>query len=226
MATQPVTAPVSQTYGANCAYYSQFGLKLRNGSSCHEGTDWAAPCGTPVRAAHSGVVRFTGVMGAYGNYVGIQAPNGSGTGYAHLSEINVSVGQNVTEGQQIGKVGSTGNSTGCHLHFNYFRQYGSWVYDDPAELLKGSGMGIPQEVYDRDIKGVVANWKNATNKALRFLAASEYRAGGLPVPKTLDKYNDRDPDAIVKEIRALPGYSANRSDAQKKLDELRKLLEA
>lgn len=226
MATQPTVGPISQNYGANCAYYSQFHLTLRNGTSCHEGKDWAAPVGTAVRASHGGTVRYAGWLGNYGNYVGIQAPNGSGTGYAHLSQINVSSGQNISEGQVIGKVGNTGNSTGPHLHFNYFRQYGTWVYDNPDELLNGAGMGISEETYKKDIAGVAANWRTATNKALRFLAASEYRVGGLPVPTSLDKYNDKDPDAIVKEIRALPGYSPNRSDAQQVLDKIQKDLDS
>lgn len=222
MASQPVAGVVSRAYGANCAYYSQFNLKLRTGSSCHEGKDWAAPVGTPIRAAHGGTVRYAGWLGNYGNYVGIEAPDGSGTGYAHLNTINVSPGQNITEGQVIGTLGNTGNSTGPHLHFNYFRDYGSWVYDNPEELLNGAGMGVPEEQYKRDIEGVKNNWQKATNKALRFLAAAEYRAGGLPVPASLDKYNDRDPDDIVKEIRALPGYSEQRTDAQAVLDKIEK----
>lgn len=221
MPTQPVVGPESQAYGANCGYYAQFHMHLRNGSSCHEGDDFAVPVGTPVRAAHSGTVRYAGWLGYYGNYVGIQSPEGYGTGYAHLSQINVSVGQNVSEGQVIGRSGNTGNSSGPHLHFNYFRQYGNWVYDNPDELLSGAGMGVPEDVYKRDIKGVEDNWRTSTNKALRFLAASEYRVGGLTPPDNLSKFNDRDPDDIVKEIRGLPGYNPNRSDAQKVLDKIK-----
>lgn len=231
MPTQPVIAPISQVYGANCAYYKQFKLLLRSGGSCHEGTDFAVPVGTPIRAVHSGTVRYAGLLGAYGNYIGLQAPEGYGTGYGHLSKLLVAPGQRVNEGDVIGLSGGavgaygSGNSSGPHLHFNFFREYGTWVYDSPDEILNGAGMGIPEDVYKKDVEGTAANWRKATNKALRFLAASEYRAGGLEPPASLDKFNDRDPDDIVKEIRGLPGYSPIRSDAQKRLDSIKKSLE-
>lgn len=218
MATQPVTCSITQGYNVNPQNYSQYGLKLRNGGHGHEGIDYGCRCGTEIKAAHAGMVRYAGVLSAYGNYVGIQADNGSGTGYGHLQEISVRVGQRVNEGQVIGKVGSTGNSTGCHLHFNYYRQYGVWVYDDPNELLASKGGDLP---YDQAyVDGVVKNYSTAANKARRFLAASEYRVGGLEPPSNLDKFNDRDPDDIVKEIRGFPGYSKNRSDAQQVLDKI------
>lgn len=144
---RPVSCPISQGYGVNCGYYKQFNLKLRNGSSCHEGIDYACPAGTPVKAAHAGTVRYRGVLGNYGNYIGLQADNGSGTGYAHLQGFNVSNGQRVAEGQVIGYVGSSGNSSGPHLHFNYYRQYGVWVYDNPDELL-ASSMPYSDEQYN------------------------------------------------------------------------------
>ena len=86
----------------------------------YNGVDLAAPYGTPVRAAAAGdviVARPTGWSGGYGIYVVIKHPNGTQTLYAHLSRLAVAVGDRVVAGQTIGYVGSTGRSTGNHLHF-------------------------------------------------------------------------------------------------------------
>ncbi|MGB4590379.1 MAG: M23 family metallopeptidase [Clostridiaceae bacterium] len=83
----------------------------------HSGMDFAASAGTTVVASRNGKVVSAGYSGTYGNLIVISHGNGIETAYAHLSSINVSVGQSVTQGQMIGKVGSTGRSTGPHLHF-------------------------------------------------------------------------------------------------------------
>jgi len=82
----------------------------------HEGIDIGAACGTPIHAAASGTVIYSGWMSGYGNFVVIDHGNGLATAYAHQSAIYVS-GGSVSQGQVIGAVGSTGHSTGCHLHF-------------------------------------------------------------------------------------------------------------
>jgi len=82
----------------------------------HEGIDIGVPCGTPIHAAASGTVIYSGWMDGYGNFVVIDHGNGLATAYGHQSAIYVS-GGSVSQGQSIGAVGSTGNSTGCHLHF-------------------------------------------------------------------------------------------------------------
>jgi murein DD-endopeptidase MepM/ murein hydrolase activator NlpD len=79
--------------------------------------DIAAPIGTPIRAADSGTVRIAGWVGGYGNYTCIAHSASLSSCYGHQSRIGVSVGQSVTKGQIIGAVGSTGHSTGPHLHF-------------------------------------------------------------------------------------------------------------
>ncbi len=93
--------------------------------SFHAGIDIAAPAGTPIYAAASGTVTFSGYnSGGYGNLIIIDHGNGQETYYAHNSSNYVQVGQNVSKGQNIGGVGSTGNSTGNHVHFE-IRNYGS-----------------------------------------------------------------------------------------------------
>ena len=83
----------------------------------HTGTDFGAPQGTAVRAADSGTVSFSGESAGYGTLIIIDHKNGYETYYGHLSKICVSQGQTVKKGEKIGEVGSTGNSTGPHLHF-------------------------------------------------------------------------------------------------------------
>jgi murein DD-endopeptidase MepM/ murein hydrolase activator NlpD len=97
----------------------------------HEGIDIAAPTGTPIRAAAGGSIIFAGYMGGYGNLVVIDHGNGLSTAYAHQSAIYIG-GGSVSQGTVIGAVGSTGNSTGPHLHFEV-RVNGSAV--DPMGYL-------------------------------------------------------------------------------------------
>jgi len=87
-------------------------------SAFHSGLDFGASCGTPIKAAGTGVILSAGFNGGgYGNMTLINHGDGLSTLYGHQSSIIVSVGQSVTQGQVIGYVGSTGKSTGCHLHF-------------------------------------------------------------------------------------------------------------
>jgi murein DD-endopeptidase MepM/ murein hydrolase activator NlpD len=83
----------------------------------HPGIDIAPPFGTPIHAAKAGVVIVAGPTGGYGNFVIIDHGGGLSTGYGHQSRLAVSLGQTVTQGQVIGYEGSTGASTGPHLHF-------------------------------------------------------------------------------------------------------------
>lgn len=91
------------------------------GNRFHGGIDIAAPSATPVRAARGGVVTRAGWVGAYGYLVVLDHGGGWQTRYAHLSRIDVRVGERVAQGTVVGLVGSTGASTGPHLHFEVRR---------------------------------------------------------------------------------------------------------
>lgn len=93
---------------------SEFGQRW---GRLHAGIDIAAPGGTPIYAAQAGCVSFAGVQGGYGNMILIDHGGGTVTAYAHQSRLGAAKGDCVSTGQQIGAVGSTGNSTGNHLHF-------------------------------------------------------------------------------------------------------------
>lgn len=99
---------------------SGFGYRsdpFTGGGAMHNGLDFKGPIGTPILAAAEGVVTAAGGQGGYGNTIEITHANGLVTRYAHLSGFNVSLGQKVARGVQIGRMGSTGRSTGSHLHF-------------------------------------------------------------------------------------------------------------
>ena len=99
----------------------------------HLGVDYAAPVGTAVRSVGDGVVEFSGSQNGFGNVVKVKHQNQTSTVYAHLSKINVRLGQVVSQGQNIGLVGMTGWSTGPHLHFEY-RVNG--IYKDPQTIAR------------------------------------------------------------------------------------------
>ncbi|MGH3706380.1 MAG: M23 family metallopeptidase, partial [Agromyces sp.] len=108
----------------------------------HRGTDVAASCGSPVFAATGGIVVEARTNGSYGNWILLEHGSGVSTGYAHLSDggILVNPGDAVTAGQLIGAVGSTGASTGCHLHFEV-RLDGTAVDAVPFMAARGIGLG-------------------------------------------------------------------------------------
>jgi len=100
----------------------------------HAGLDLSKPCDSPIVASGDGYVTIAGWSGSYGNYVEIvHAQYGFSTGYAHQSRVMVQVGQEVKQGDVIGYVGSTGFSTGCHVHFQAINGLGQ--YFDPTSLI-------------------------------------------------------------------------------------------
>jgi len=108
----PASGPITDGYGARP---SPGGV----GSTYHLGIDIGASCNAPIYAAHSGTVIYAGPSGSYGNFVLIDNGGGIDTGYAHIRNggILVGIGQQVSAGQPIAHVGTTGASTGCHLHY-------------------------------------------------------------------------------------------------------------
>lgn len=107
----------------------------------HTGVDYAAPTGTPVRTIGDGVVEFAGVQSGYGNVITIRHRNQKDTTlYAHLSRIGVKVGDAVTQGETIGAVGTTGVSTGPHLHFEFRIDNDP---QDPTEVLADQREVVP-----------------------------------------------------------------------------------
>ncbi|TPQ18787.1 M23 family metallopeptidase [Streptomyces sporangiiformans] len=111
-------------------------------SGYHTGVDFVVPTGTSLKAVGAGTVVSAGWGGAYGNQVVIKLNEGHYAQYAHLSSLSVSAGQSVTEGQQIGLSGATGNVTGPHLHFEIrtTANYGSDV--DPVAFLRAHGVTV------------------------------------------------------------------------------------
>ncbi len=129
------SAPGALAWPVSGTITSPFGYRRNpfgGGMEFHQGLDIAAPMGTTVTAASSGTIISAGWYGGYGNYILIDHGGGMATGYGHLSQIFVSSGQQVQRGQAIGAVGSTGASTGPHLHFEV-RIHGKPV--DPAAYL-------------------------------------------------------------------------------------------
>jgi len=100
----------------------------------HEGIDIAATIGTPIHAAASGTIIHAGWLGGYGNLVVVDHGDGLATAYAHASAILVGVGQQVSQGDTVSLVGSTGNSTGPHLHFEV-RDHGRAINPLTARLV-------------------------------------------------------------------------------------------
>lgn len=125
------TGRVSSPYGYRVDPYT-------GQRSYHDGIDIAAPSGTPIYASQTGFVSQAMMDGGYGNRTILDHANGQQTGYAHQSRMAVHTGQQVRQGQLIGYVGTTGRSTGNHLHFQVGRKY-AWL--DPRMFVPGLAKG-------------------------------------------------------------------------------------
>ncbi len=116
IAKLPIRRPMAATYRVSSSFGTRLDPFVRR-RAFHSGIDFAAPTGAKVTSTASGRVTKASWNGGYGRMVEISHGNGLSTRYAHLSRISVSVGQRVKQGQVIGRVGSTGRSTGPHLHY-------------------------------------------------------------------------------------------------------------
>jgi murein DD-endopeptidase MepM/ murein hydrolase activator NlpD len=149
-AAKKAAAKKAVSWVAPVKKYSKSASFMQNGARWahkHSGQDFAVPTGTKVVAAHGGTVVKAGGNGAgdgpaYGNAIVIKHGNGTYSQYAHLSRVEVKIGQVVKTGQEIAKSGNTGNSSGPHLHFEIRKtaNYGSAI--DPVSFLKAKGLKI------------------------------------------------------------------------------------
>ena len=150
----------------------------------HTGLDFPEPMGTPIHAAGVGVVSFAGFnTGGYGNLVVVTHRLGFESWYAHQSRIAVSVGQSVVGGQTIGYVGSTGHSTGPHVHFEV-RHFGTPI--DPEPLLLGYRMASGGEA--RPGRVARRSGRGRHRRARRCRANADTRGRGAdPLTARLDR---------------------------------------
>ena len=133
---------------------SKFGMRfhpIKKTERLHAGVDWAAPTGTPIRAAFSGKVSYRDVRGGYGNFVELTHKDGITSRYAHMHEYadGIELGAVVQAGDLIGYVGTTGLSTGPHLHFE-IRQRGEPT--DPLAFEMETGADAPKTVAGKELK--------------------------------------------------------------------------
>ncbi len=130
---------------------SNFGMRkhpISGFNKMHKGVDFAAPTGTPIYAGGNGIVEYVGRNGGYGKYIRIRHNNGYKTAYAHLSNYKkgISKGVRVNQGEIIGYVGSTGNSTGPHLHYEIIYQN---THINPLKLKLPSGKILEGEELEK-----------------------------------------------------------------------------
>jgi murein DD-endopeptidase MepM/ murein hydrolase activator NlpD len=133
----PGTKPLTEGF-----FGSRFGVRIdpfTGRSAMHEGIDFNAPAGTPIVAAAGGLVVAAGPHNSYGNHVDIDHGKGMTTRYAHASKLLVKEGDVVKQGQKIAEVGSTGRSTGPHLHFEVRQDD---VAQDPRNYLEQGLNGL------------------------------------------------------------------------------------
>lgn len=157
----------------------------------HTGTDIAAPMGTPVLAALTGKVLLADFLGGYGMAVALEHGQGSQqTLYAHLSELFVKPGQVVQKGTVIGRVGSTGNSTGPHLHFEMRQQLpdGAWIAVDAGQQLEVAmtdltqALKVAQQPQAPNALAMPAQTLPFNTKPAQIAQASQVQSIAPPIP--------------------------------------------
>jgi len=139
-------APVAYKYISSGFTTGSRYIQAFNISTGHRAIDYAAPMGTPIRAVGDGTITYVGWRGNYGNFISIRHNGTYSTNYAHLSRFAVSRGQRVSQGDVIGYVGSTGLSTGPHLHYEMVK---NGVKINPLTEVLPPGEAIKEENLDR-----------------------------------------------------------------------------
>ena len=145
-----VTVPVRKPVYGEVDMSSPFGMRMdpfMRGPAIHSGIDLRGDKGDPVRVTANGTVTIAGWNGGYGNMVEVDHGNGLATRYGHMSKIDVKVGQRVVIGQTVGEIGSTGRSTGPHLHYET-RIDGEAV--DPQKFLR-AGLRLGPSILGNNI---------------------------------------------------------------------------
>ncbi len=127
--SRPATDWISPVAGSRSSNFGGRADPIHGGRRNHDGIDIAAPIGTPVRAAKAGRVVFAGKRAGYGNLVIVDHGGGLQSRYAHCNDLRAAVGRKVNAGDTIATVGSTGRSTGPHLHFE-IRKNGTPINPD------------------------------------------------------------------------------------------------
>ncbi|MDK1473613.1 phage tail tape measure protein [Streptomyces sp. 549] len=170
---KPVNAAIGTRYGVPGKMWA---------SGFHTGTDFPAAVGTAVRAALTGRVTSTSSAGPYGNHIRMSHAGGLTTLYAHLSRMAVDAGQSVTGGRRIGSVGSTGNSTGPHLHFEA-RRGGKLI--NPESLFDTGGWLMPGRMAYNGLSSPEAVLTPPQWRTLSVLAGRA--AEGIETSRSLDR---------------------------------------
>lgn len=200
---------------------SEFGMRLHpvhKVHRLHDGVDYGAPCGTPIRAALSGVVSQTSNdVSGYGLLTKIRHNDGSQTFYAHQSKILVSVGQQVGTGEKIGLVGTTGTSTGCHLHFGAKTPSGEKL--NPSIWLSGrKADGAAPMKLVADTQPVQAH-EVAPGETLSGIASDHSLAEWQPIYE-LNRGQISDPDLIIPgQALKIPAVSQEKPASSEKAAE-------
>lgn len=200
----------------------------KGASTYHQGVDMAAPAGTPVQAVQDGVVSVrTGGKG--GNEVIIRHPDGTSTGYSHLSKFNVQSGQTVRAGQVIGAVGSTGVATGPHLHLSARDRQGRRI--NPATLKLSVGPIVPPTTgnvgQEPPRRQASASPVVATGQAVTAQAPAQFDPIQLPeVPAALARPEAPEAEPATTSPIMLQAYRMLRRGNRYEANDAQRLLEA
>ncbi len=138
---QPATADAVEAAAVGACPAS--GVISQGYHSGHDGIDIANALGTPIHAADAGTVTHSGPASGYGQWIRIAHADGSVTEYGHMYQRDVAVGETVSAGQQIALMGSEGQSTGPHLHFEVHLDGGFGFGDDPIAYMSARGVALP-----------------------------------------------------------------------------------